>query len=454
MTAAGSAPGWHRATLTTWGRSRYARTRTRELPPSDGDLVAALRESDGPVIVYGSGRCYGDGALNNGARTLLSRGRARILDLDLAAPSVLAEGGVTFDQLSAALHRHRITYPVSSATGAVTLGGALVNDLHSKNHTAQGSFSRHVRWFDLMLADGSVRRIDREGEPELWRATVGGLGLTGVVLRVAINLLRIPARAVDARYRKIRNLDEFLDAMEPDAIRDPFWFGWVDSLADGRAMGRGILETGRFAPDEAGTSPYPKPTNVPFPLPSILLRPAIVARTNARRWRKLPDHGLSVRKPLEPFYFPLDHIGHFNRIYGRRGFYSPHFGIPHGDPAGVRKLLEAVVQARAGSLASVLKPMGGPGEGYLSFPMRGYAFAVDLPRRPGVEELHKKLERITLDHGGRLYVAKDALMSAQAFARMFPELERFRAVLRRVDPHGRFQSDMSRRLRIRPELAR
>ena len=169
--------------------------------------------------------------------------------------------------------------------------------------------------------------------------------------------------------------------------------------------------------------------------------------------QRLPEQGVSVRKRLAPFYFPLHHLSGFNRIYGRRGFYSIHAGIPEGERSGVKALLAEIVRARAGSIASVLKPMGGPGEGFISFPLKGYALAIDLPRRPGVEELHARLERITLAHGGRLYAAKDALMTAEGFARMFPELDRFRAVLARVDPDGRFQSDMSRRLRIRRDLA-
>jgi decaprenylphospho-beta-D-ribofuranose 2-oxidase len=359
---------------------------------------------------------------------------------------------VCFSELSAALHPQGLTYPVAAATGAVTLGGALANDIHGKNHTAMGSFSRHVDWFDLMPADGSIVRVDRSSDPDLWCATVGGLGLTGIVLRLKLALQRLPAPAADVRYRRMDNLDAFLDALEPWPPADPFWFGWLDALADGKAMGRGILETGRLAPDAGGTAPAPQPRTVPFDLPALCLHPQIIRRYNARRFRRLPTDGVSLRQPIEAFYFPLDHVNGFNRIYGRRGFYSVHCGIPHGDREGLRKLLAEVVHARAGSMASVLKPMGGPGEGFISFPFKGYAFAVDLPRRSGVEELHARLERITLDHGGRLYAAKDALMSAAGFACMFPELERFRTVLRRVDPHGRFQSDMSRRLAIRPEL--
>ncbi len=443
---------WRIETLTTWGRARHARTSARAVPASDAELAAALTGSATPVIVYGAGRCYGDMALNDGARTLMSRERNRVLAIETDPPALVAEAGVSFGELSTVLHPRGLTYPVAAATGAVTLGGALANDLHGKNHVAAGSFARHVDWFDLMLADGGVVRVDRGSDPDLWRATVGGLGLTGIVLRLKLALKPLPAPAADVRLRRMENLDAFLDALEPWPPADPFWFGWIDALADGKAMGRGILETGRLAPDTAGAVPPAKPSKVPFDLPAWCMHPQIVRRYNARRFNQLPAEGAQQRRSIEAFYFSLDHIDGFNRVYGRRGFYSIHCGIPHGDREGVRKLLAEIVRARAGSIAAVLKAMGGPGEGFISFPFKGYAFAVDLPRRAGVEELYARLERITLDHGGRLYAAKDALMSAAGFARMFPDLERFRSVLRRVDPHGRFQSDMSRRLAIRPEF--
>jgi decaprenylphospho-beta-D-ribofuranose 2-oxidase len=447
------APAWSPATLTTWGRVRHARTETLAAPDDDAALARALGEGGSPLIVYGSGRCYGDAALNDGGRTLVSRARRRILEIDRAACLLVAEAGATFSDLSAALHPLKLTYPVAAATGAVTLGGALANDLHAKNNHSAGSFARHVLWCDLMLADGTVVRVDRTSDPDLFRATAGGMGLTGIILRLALKLVPVKADAVDVRYQRIADLDDFLDRLEEGRDKPPFWFGWVDALATGRHMGRGILETGRYAADATGVVPAPVKRRVPIDLPSAALSPAVIAAYNARRWRRLPAAGLSLKKPMAPFYFPLDHMQDFNRVYGRRGFYSIHVGIPQGDRDGVKAVLSEIVRARAGSIASVLKPMGGPGEGFVSFPMKGYALAVDLPRRPGVEDVHARLERIVLAHGGRLYVAKDSLMSADGYQRMFPALDRFRDVLARVDPKGRFQSDMSRRLRIRPDLA-
>jgi decaprenylphospho-beta-D-ribofuranose 2-oxidase len=250
------------------------------------------------------------------------------------------------------------------------------------------------------------------------------------------------------------DIDAFLDAADDaiDAGVPAFWFGWIDALARGAGMGRGILETGEYSASDDDAVQMPKEFVFRFNLPRMALHPMIIARYNERRFHRVPAAGLRMNQSLEQFFFPLDHLVNFNKVYGRSGFYSFHCGIPQGNHEGVRQLLGAICAARAGSMAAVLKPMGGPGEGMMSFPLRGYALAVDTPRRSGTEALYARLERMVLQHGGRIYAAKDALMSAQGYRQMFPELENFRKVLRQVDPGGRFQSDMSRRLAIRPEL--
>ena len=305
-----------------------------------------------------------------------------------------------------------------------------------------------------MLASGEAVRCSREIEPELFRASLGGIGLTGIVLRVAFRMMRIPSGAADAHYRHIADMDEMIDTIEAERPRSGFLFGWTDAMARGGGLGRGILEIGNFADSEDGMAPPAPQRRVPFDFPALAMHPAILRRYNARRIAGLPPQGRDVRLPLDRFFFPLDGIAGFNRVYGRRGFYSIHTGFPKESMrAGIRAVLSAISDAGAGSFAAVMKPMRGPGDGMLSFPIAGMAFAVDLPRRAGIEVLHKRLERLTLDHGGRLYVAKDALMAPETYAAMFPGLDAFRAVLARIDPQGRFQSDMSRRLELRPGRA-
>ena len=259
-------------------------------------------------------------------------------------------------------------------------------------------------------------RASRDENPEIFAATLGGIGLTGTILRVGFCLAAVPSGAADVRYRRMADIDEMIDAIDGARTSSAYLFGWVDAMARGRALGRGILEFGDHAPDGAGTVPPPPVRPIRFAPPSVLLQPALLRWYTNRRFHALPPEGRDLRMGLGPFYFPLDSMPGFNRVYGPRGFYSIHTGFPRETQrAGIRAVMEAVTAANAGSFAAVMKPMRGPGAGYLSFPMEGMAYAVDLPRRRGIEELHDVIQRIVLDHGGRLYVAKDALMTADGF---------------------------------------
>ncbi|MBO6783679.1 MAG: FAD-binding oxidoreductase [Alphaproteobacteria bacterium] len=440
---------WTEQTLTTWGRSRYARTATAA-PAGEAALHDAVTErAESGLVAYGGGRCYGDAALGDGGRTILTSSLNQILSFDRDTREVVCEAGVDFTALLERFVPDGFCFPVSAATASVTVGGAVANDIHSKNHHAVGSFGDHVTWIDLMLASGEVVRASRDRNTEIFRATLGGIGLTGVILRVGFRLMPIPSGAADVRYRRMRDVDEMIDTIEGARGGTAYLFAWVDAMARGGALGRGILELGDHATSDSGAVPPPPVRPIRFVPPSFLLRPSLLRWYTNRRFNSLPPGGRDVRMGLAPFFFPLDSMPGFNRVYGPRGFYSIHTGFPRqSQRAGIRAVMEAVTTANAGSFAAVMKPMRGPGDGYLSFPMEGMAYAVDLPRRRGIEELHAVVERIVLDHGGRLYVAKDALMTADAFARMFPRLERFRKVLAEVDPDRRFQSDMSRRLAI------
>ena len=443
--------GWENAVLTTWGRSRHARV-AAATPGDDAGVAEALRVAHPRgIIAYGGGRCYGDAALDDGGQALMTRALDRVLSFDPASGEIVCGSGVTFARLTREYVPQGWCYPVSAATASVTVGGAFANDIHSKNHHAIGSFGDHVLWIDLMLASGEVVRCSRDAEPDLFAASLGGIGLTGIVLRVAFTMMRVPSGAADAHYRPIADVDAMIDTIEAERPRAGFLFGWTDVMARGASLGRGILEIGNLADSDAGMAAPPPQKRVPFDLPALAMHPAILGRFNARRIAGLPPQGRDVRLPLGRFFFPLDGITDFNRVYGRRGFYSIHAGFPTATMrAGIRAMLEEITEAGAGSFAAVVKPMRGPGAGLLSFPLAGMAFAVDLPRRRGIEDLHRRLERLTLDHDGRLYVAKDALMAPETYAAMFPRLDEFRAVLARVDPAGRFRSDMSRRLRLTP----
>ena len=446
-----------RLTLGGWGRAPVAEVAAFR-PERLADLRAALVGSVAPgsgtgLVARGGGRSYGDQALNAGGHVLLTERLDRLLGFDADTGVLVAEPGVTFRELMRVFLPRGWQAPVSPGTGFATLGGALANDVHGKNHDRAGSFGDHVLWFDLMLADGSTRRVAPADDPALFDATIAGMGLTGVVTALAVKLLAVPSNAVDVFERRVDDLDAFMAALKDARATSFYSVGWIDALARGRALGRGILETADPAPAGLAAG-APRRRRVPVDFPGFALNSLTVRAFNAAYYRRVPADGRHRRVPVERFLYPLDALLDWNRIYGRRGFHQFQCVIPDAEAArGIARLLEAVSAAGAASFLAVLKTLGGAGRGMLSFPERGFTLALDLPRRADTPALFERLERLTLDHGGRIYLAKDALVSAAGFARMYPRLGEFRRVLETVDPHARFSSDMARRLLLKPPLA-
>jgi decaprenylphospho-beta-D-ribofuranose 2-oxidase len=441
---------WAEIELTGWGRS--ARVRSMACRPERANELAAAVASatvPGGIIAYGAGRSYGDAALNSGGMAVITTRLDRILAFDPETGDVVCEPGVTFRDLIDTFVPLGFMPPTSPGTSFTTVGGALANDVHGKNHDRHGSFGNHVHWFDILLADGSWRRVTPDDDPELFAATIGGVGLTGLISAVAFRLLPGATPVVNVNERRIPDLDAFLAAFAEAREKATFSVGWIDALATGRGFGRGILETAEFA---TGAEPKPpRPRKVPFDFPSFALHPLVVQAHNVARYLHIPSRGRERLRRFDVFLYPLDAIHDWNRLYGKRGFYQFQCVLPDASAeAGLKSLLSEISHARAASPLAVLKTLGGMGRGLLSFPMRGFTLALDFPRRTGTAELLRRLEDITLEHGGRIYLAKDSVLSREALRTMYPDLPRLEAVLARVDPESRFTSDMARRLGIKP----
>jgi decaprenylphospho-beta-D-ribofuranose 2-oxidase len=432
-----------------WGRAPLAKLDAFR-PERLSELPQALVQSvETGVLARGAGRSYGDQALNGGGHVALTERLDRVLGFDDATGLLVAEPGVTIQTALRLFLPRGWQVPVSPGTGLATLGGALANDVHGKNHDRVGSFGNHVRWFDLLLADGTTRRVTPDGEPALYRATIGGMGLTGIVTALALQMTKVPSDAVDVTVRRVRDLDAFMAALTESRATATYSVGWIDALARGRNLGRGILETAEPSPQGVGAGPL-KHKRVPLDFPGFALNRLSVRLFNEVYYRRAAASA-QRREPVEKFLFPLDSLLDWNRIYGKRGFHQFQCVIPDAEAGrGVPKLLDAVSGAGAASFLAVLKTLGGEGRGLLSFPLRGFTLALDLPRRKDTGALFAALEQITLDHGGRIYLAKDALLSAAGFQRMYPQAVEFRRVVESVDPHSRFTSDMARRLLLKP----
>lgn len=434
---------------TAWGRTSRSVSRTWRAgaPP---DVAAALRASGARgLIARGYGRSYGDVCQNDGGDVVDATVLRAIHRLDATRGLVVCDAGASFADVT----RHCVPLgwlpPVCPGTAIVSMGGAVANDVHGKNQHRVGSFGDHVEWLELLTPDGVVRRVGPSDDPELFAATVGGIGLTGVILAVALRLERVPSNAMHVRSVRVRDLDHYLELLESSDAAYPYVVGWHDALARGPALGRGVLELGR--PAEASVrAPLGMSVRVPFEMPAWLLSRATMRLFNAAYLRHVPSGGLERRVHVERFLYPLDALHDWNRMYGRRGFYQFQCVVPPAEARrGLRAVMGEVVRREGAPFLSVIKRMAHPGRGLLSFPAPGCTLALDFARSDASRALIERLHDIVLEHGGRVYLAKDACLTPERMRRMYPGLARFREVLARVDPQGIMQSDMSRRLELR-----
>jgi decaprenylphospho-beta-D-ribofuranose 2-oxidase len=421
--------------LAGWGRATAAECTLVDTP----DFGAG-----GGLIAHGNARSYGDCALNGGGSVLMTGGLNRILDFDAASGIAQLEPGVTFRQMLETFLPQGFVAPVTPGTGFATMGGAVALDVHGKNHERAGSFGQHVVSLDLRTPDGTVHTLGPDDD--LFRATVGGIGLTGIITRIALRMQRVAGPAMRVRSQPCRDLDALLAAMA-DASGATHSVAWIDGTATGRRLGRGILETAEPGAADERPAPPGRRITIPFDFPAWALNALSVRAFNEAYFHRVPKGGRTDVLHIAKFLYPLDLLWHWNRIYGRRGFYQFQCVLPFETAAqGLRDLLEMVARSRRASFLSVLKRMGPGRAGYLSFPRPGLTLALDFPARPGMEAFYAQLVERVLHFGGRIYLAKDALLTADAFAGMYPEWPACRAVLVRVDPNGLMQSDMRRRL--------
>ena len=439
--------GWKELRLEGWGRNSQSDCLAAR-PERMQDMVSALATPEGrSLIAHGAGRSYGDAALNTGGAAVLTTRLDRVLSFDASTGLLVAEPGVTFADLMATFLPKGFLVPVSPGTGYVTLGGAVANDVHGKNHHKVGSIGNHIAWLDLLVPDGRSLRVSEASDADLFRATLGGIGLTGIVTAICLRMMAVGSNALTVRRRRIGNLEEFLEAFQA-ASETSYSVCWIDAMARGKALGRGIIETAE--PSESSLAPtHERRKRFPIDAPGWLLNGLSVSAFNAVYWRRAPVTADEQAVTYRTFFYPLDAIESWNRMYGKRGFQQFQCVVPFGTgEKALRLLLDTIAAAGAASFLAVLKTMGPKGRGMLSFGMPGYSLALDIPTKPGSKELFAALERITRDAGGCIYLAKDSAMSPAGFAAMYPELAAFRAVRARIDPQGRLSSDMARRLGI------
>jgi L-gulonolactone oxidase len=428
-------------TVTSWGRAVHARQNVYE--PSFVDQLPALLSNGGVSIAYGLGRSYGDTCLNDGHSLIRMRRLDHLISVDWQQGIVRAEAGLSLDQLLRLAIPKGWFLPVTPGTKFVTLGGAVANDVHGKNHEAAGTFGCHVRALGLQRSSGQILELRPQHDGEMFEATVGGLGLTGIILWVELQLAPIRSTWFETETVKLRNIDDFFEQASKSEA-SPYTVAWVDCLAHGESLGRGLFTRGRHAQSgDLSIHRTSRLARLPIDAPASLLSSPVIRAFNLL-YAGRPGLEGHRRVHYDPFLYPLDSIENWNRLYGPRGFFQHQSVVPlKAAREALQKLLELTSASRQGSFLVVLKLFGSkPSPGLMSFPMEGATFALDLPNRgPSTRELLSRMADVVLEAGGRLYPAKDATMSGDAFRAGFP---RWRELEARRDPA--LMSDFWRRV--------
>jgi decaprenylphospho-beta-D-ribofuranose 2-oxidase len=450
-----------RVTLTGWGRTApsaaaFVARSSRDL---DG-LTAAVKDLPARGgIARGLGRSYGDPAQNGGGAVLVLRDHAHEAVIDDAAGTVTVPAGVGLDELLRVIVPRGWFVPVTPGTRFVTVGGAIASDIHGKNHHLDGSFGSNVERLSLLLADGTVRDLSPTDGAELFWATVGGMGLTGIILEATVRLLPIMTSRLSVDTERVGDLETLLATMESGDRYFRYSVAWIDPMARGRHLGRSVLTRADHAtvdelrPQQA-VDPLAYEPRQRVNVPPVVPGPGVINHTtikvfNELWYRKAPRRRVGHIESIPGFFHPLDMVGSWNRLYGRAGFLQYQLLVPFGAEATVREVLERFAASGAPSFLSVLKRFGAANPAPLSFPAPGWTLTVDVPTATrGLRPLFHALDDLVLDAGGRHYLAKDAHTTPAAIRRGYPRLDEWRAVRASVDPAGVWASDLARRLQL------
>ncbi|MEE9382600.1 MAG: FAD-binding oxidoreductase [Nannocystaceae bacterium] len=430
--------------ISGWGRHPWHRARIRTTERlAEATLNAPLSR--------GLGRAYGDSALPvvGEQRTLVDTTQAnRVLAFDGSTGLLRAEAGLSLGSLRRFFLPRGWMSPVRPGTRHVTLGGMVAADVHGKEHHLAGCIGAHVRSLTMRTGDGEIRDVSPDSHPDLFFATLGGMGLTGHILDVELALERVPSPWIYQETERRENLASLIEGLHEASTNWPMTVAWMDTTARGASSGRGIVMRGRWADASEAPSHYPNPHHavaVPVRFPNGLANPFTFGILNTLLYRR---HGSQTRRAVQnpdKWFWPLDRLDHWNRVYGSRGFTQFQCVLPRSAEL-FRELLDRFRDAHGCSFVTVFKDCGPAGKGMLSFPQTGTSLALDLPISQHTPKIVRELNAIVTANGGRIYLAKDAFTTAKEFETMYPRLAEWNRIRTKYDPDGRLISAQSRRL--------
>ncbi|PTB96547.1 FAD-linked oxidase [Marivirga lumbricoides] len=404
-----------------------------------------------PIIARGNGRCYGDASLSDNIISTLKH--KNILSFDPEEGTIECESGILFKDLLEFLVPKGWFLPVTPGTKYITLGGAVASDVHGKNHHKEGSFSQHIIRFNILIENGEILEVTKHKYPDLFAATTGGMGLTGIILSVKFKLKKIETAFITQQQIQTKNLDHVIDLFSE--YKDyTYTMAWIDCLKKGNNQGRSIMYAGKHSllseiPEKLKTKalsiPDKKKITIPFNLPSTILNKFSVQAFN-QLYYSMHSNKHNQLIDLDSFFYPLDGLLEWNRMYGKRGFIQYQFVIPLSDNAmGLKKILNKISEKGLGSFLAVLK-MFGPQNDIISFPMEGLTLALDFPIKKGLFDFLDELDKIVYDHGGRIYLSKDARLKTKSLINSHSNIETFLEITQKYNPRKKFISYLSNRI--------
>ncbi|HRS01588.1 MAG TPA: FAD-binding oxidoreductase [Bacteroidota bacterium] len=414
------------------------------------DLISYIQNNN-DFITQGNARSYGDSALNKNIISTLKLNR--FLDFDTENGIITAQAGVLFSDILKIAVPKGWFLPVTPGTKYVTLGGAMASDVHGKNHHKHGTLGQYIESFDILLADGEIRHCSKVENTELYHSAIAGMGLLGIILSASLKLIKIETPYIKQKVIKTRSLEELYELFEINR-NYTYSVSWIDITGGAKSKVNGLLMLGEHALSSEVKSNKQKPDviagnllNIPIYFPNFVLNHSTIKIFNALYYGKELHHEKNAITYFDSYFYPLDIVNNWNKVYGNRGFLQYQFVVPLASGLqSIKKILNKIDEYGQASFLTVLKTFGKRNDFVLSFPDEGYTLAMDFPFTRRLPEMFNELDKIVLDYGGRFYLTKDAHLSPETFHHSNPEIDKFLEIKAKYDPNNKFQSLQSKRL--------